>query len=182
MFSFSSEINPVMYNWNKVYVGYCDGSSFSSRRPDSVPVVIGGKTIPGASLHFKGNYILEAIYDMLLVQNNMNTASEVVISGSSAGGLSVILHIDALRHKIHTRSKTKPFVTGVIDGGYFLDVPSIHGENRMHELYQNMYLNQNLTLNPFCIDNYLEAKPAGQGIIRFLHFNILNNLYIFILI
>jgi hypothetical protein len=77
LFSFSQEINPTMYNWNKIFIGYCDGSSFSSRQLDSVSAEdIDGKHRP---LHFKGRFILEAVYDIILREHGMKKASEIVI-------------------------------------------------------------------------------------------------------
>ena len=92
----------------------------------------------------------------------MNHASEVVISGSSAGGLAVLNHIDYLKHKIHTRSRTKPVVVGIVDGGYFMDIPSISGESLINQVYKNIFLQQNVTVNHKCMKFYEETQP-GQG-------------------
>ena len=152
-----------------VILGYCDGSSFSSRKLEAVPVTSGadekgegGVVHEGQFVHYKGHYILDAVYDMFLVRHDMAQASEVVISGSSAGGLAVLNHIDYLKHKIHTRSRTKPVVVGIVDGGYFMDVPSISGENMINQVYKNIFLQQNVTVNHKCMKFYEETQP-GQG-------------------
>jgi hypothetical protein len=36
LLSYAPEENPLMYNWNKVYVGYCDGASFGGDVSDPV--------------------------------------------------------------------------------------------------------------------------------------------------
>lgn len=113
-----------MYNWNKIFIGYCDGGSFSGRKKD--PYVFSKNGVK-RNLYFKGHFILNAVYDMFLSDHNMNRASDVVISGSSAGGLAVILNLDFLANKIKARSSASPVVVGVSDGGFFMDLPSIKG-------------------------------------------------------
>lgn len=63
MFSFSKDINPRMYNWNKIFIGYCDGSSFSGRREQPIKFKSSGKV---TNLYFKGHYVMDAVYDMFL--------------------------------------------------------------------------------------------------------------------
>ena len=158
LFSFDQGVNPEMYNWNKIYVGYCDGSSFSSRKLKPVQVSTGadengenGDAMVGKFVYFQGHYILDAVYDMFLVQHGMMHAQEVVISGSSAGGLAVINHLDYLNNKITKRAQTDPIVVGIVDGGYFMDVPSMGGTNLLSQVYKNIYLQQDVVVNHKCI-------------------------------
>ena len=159
-----------MYNWNKIYVGYCDGSSFSSRKLKPVQVSTGadengenGDAMVGKFVYFQGHYILDAVYDMFLVQHGMMHAQEVVISGSSAGGLAVINHLDYLNNKITKRAQTDPIVVGIVDGGYFMDVPSMGGTNLLSQVYKNIYLQQDVVVNHKCMKFYEGRLPIGQG-------------------
>ena len=156
--SFYESMNPIMYNWNKVYIGYCDGNSFSGRRLSPV-AVDGTKEV----VHYKGHFILDAVYDMLLMQHSMNTASEVLISGSSAGGLAVLLHLDYIYHKIKNRSKTKPIITGFADAAYFMDAPSITGEFKLNQVFQAIYDVANVSLNQRCMKFYSSKDLPSQG-------------------
>jgi len=113
-----------MYNWNKIHIGYCDGGSFAGTLRDTV--LYSFKNI-SYDLHFKGKYILDATYDTLLDCHGMKNAKEIVISGSSAGGLAVFLHLDYLAEKILSSSLTKPSIVGVADGGFFMSLESITG-------------------------------------------------------
>lgn len=100
-------INPMMYNWNKVYIGYCDGASFGG----NVPL---GTYVDGPDgkqkIYYRGKMILDSAFDSLLTDRNMKAASDVLISGSSAGGLAVLQHIDYLNDKVGVRVRLK-FIT-----------------------------------------------------------------------
>ena len=62
----------------------------------------------------------------------MDKAEDVIVSGSSAGGLAVMLHIDYLAQKIHKKNHGTN-VAGVPDAGLFLDVDSVDGERKMKD-------------------------------------------------
>jgi O-palmitoleoyl-L-serine hydrolase len=171
--SASPEINPLMYNWNKIFVGYCDGSSFSSENPFPVPVLgkDGDHLIENEQhyIYYGGHFILDAVYEMFHRVHRMSTASDVVITGSSAGGLSVIMHIDYLRHKILTKNRApkKPVVVGVIDGGFFMDVLSIKGQNLMRDVVKGIVAVQNITTNQKCWKNH-HVDSTGAIIVYFV--------------
>ena len=100
--------NPLMHDWNKVLILYCDGTSFSSSNDDRID-----------GLHFNGLDILNAVQDDL--SNKIFTdLSEVVIGGSSAGGLAVYLHLDWWAEKLASVNPAMK-VVGLPDGGFFLD-------------------------------------------------------------
>ena len=100
LFADEQEVNPIVYNWNKVVVGYCDGGSYTGTVKEEIEVPNRHK----AYVHLKGSFILDAIYAVLLNDFGMKKAKEVIISGSSAGGLGVYLHIDRIAEKIKSRS------------------------------------------------------------------------------
>lgn len=81
--------NKYFANANRVIVLYCDGSSFSGDA--SHPVYVGGKPI-----YFRGKAVLEAIMEDLVYSHDMKSATEVLVSGSSAGGLTTLLHADTV--------------------------------------------------------------------------------------
>jgi hypothetical protein len=146
-------INPVAYNWNKIFIGYCDGGSYSGHAIDPVAVNNGENQI-----HFKGRFILDALYDTFLNEFGMNNASAVIISGTSAGGLAVYLHADYLNHKIINASiaPTKPRITALPDAGFFMDYTSIHGEYLYTPIYQKVFSMQQVSdsVDDDCIEFY----------------------------
>jgi hypothetical protein len=79
--------NPVFCNWNMVYLAYCDGNSFSGNRDNTV--IVNGKP-----LHFRGRRILDAVIHDINQKFAFGSATEVLLTGCSAGGLSTFLHAD----------------------------------------------------------------------------------------
>jgi hypothetical protein len=83
-------LNPQFCTWSFVYMKYCDGDSFSGAREGTV-------TFNGKALSFRGHYVLEAVFDSLAANvmqapSPWASATDVVLSGCSAGGLSTFLH------------------------------------------------------------------------------------------
>lgn len=142
LLSYNSIENPLAYNWNKVYVPYCDGASFSG----DVEKPVGSNKTKG-EVYFRGKAILNAVYDTLLSPRyNMGNADDIILSGSSAGGLAVILHADTIADKIHKHNGNTPNIAGIPDAAFFMDVPSTEGENRMVEKqgFKDLYNFQNI--------------------------------------
>ena len=105
--------NP-MGTWNSVLVPYCDGSSWTSNRaaPDL------------AGLHFRGRANLDAVVDQLeLLGAFASAATDVVITGTSAGGVVMYAHATALRARLPAAAT----VVSVPDAGFFLDALSAAG-------------------------------------------------------
>lgn len=150
---FNSSINTVTYNWNKIFIGYCDGASYSGHVQKAV-------NVPNTAdfIHFKGRFILDALYDTFLTEYEMNNASSVIISGTSAGGLAVYLHADYLHEKIvaHSITLKPPRITAVPDAGFFMNLPSITGEYLYTPVYQNVFKMQQVSdsVNDACIRYY----------------------------
>jgi hypothetical protein len=57
------------------------------------PIVVGN----GTTLWFRGRRILDAVLDYLKLNYGLGEATEVLLSGGSAGGLSTFLHADYVR-------------------------------------------------------------------------------------
>merc|ERR1712087_968185 len=75
-FSRDAKNNPLMHNWNMVYLRYCDGGSFSG--DNATTTEYSGKT-----LYFRGHRVLHAMMDDLLNNQGLSKATDVVISGCS---------------------------------------------------------------------------------------------------
>ncbi|KAJ1417801.1 Pectinacetylesterase-domain-containing protein [Ochromonadaceae sp. CCMP2298] len=111
----SAIINPMMHDWNTVYVRYCDGASFAG---DAV------QTFNGTTLHFRGKANRDETIKSLIQSEGMKAAAEVVIIGGSAGGLGIFLGIDAMADIIHREVGQTVVVRGLPDSGYFLKYTS----------------------------------------------------------
>eukprot|EP01087_Luapelamoeba_hula_P002282 TRINITY_DN1197_c1_g1_i3.p1 TRINITY_DN1197_c1_g1~~TRINITY_DN1197_c1_g1_i3.p1 ORF type:complete len:440 (+),score=57.45 TRINITY_DN1197_c1_g1_i3:168-1487(+) len=106
-------VNPMMYNWNRVYIKYCDGASYSGNAQYRYQDNIAQLT---SDIHMKGFPILTAVKNSL-VQKGFKNASAVLIGGCSAGGLAVLMHIDWWRQGLSASAH----VVGFADSAYFLD-------------------------------------------------------------
>ncbi|XP_048437473.1 pectin acetylesterase 8-like isoform X1 [Pyrus x bretschneideri] len=116
--------NPDFYNWNRIRVRYCDGSSFTG----DVEAVD-----PATNLHFRGARVFRAIMDDLLAKG-MKNAQSALLSGCSAGGLASILHCDNFRSLLPVDTKVKC----VPDAGYFINARTVSGSPYIQAFYSEV--------------------------------------------
>ena len=67
-----------MATWNKVLMRYCDGASFSGNNATV-------EVYQGKPLHWKGMKIREGVVADLTAKHGLGKASDIVVSGCSAG-------------------------------------------------------------------------------------------------
>ncbi|KAL0322892.1 UNVERIFIED_CONTAM: Pectin acetylesterase 8 [Sesamum angustifolium] len=114
-------INPDFYNWNRVFVAYCDGSSFMGDVEE---------VTPGSNLTRRGARIFDAVMEDLLAKG-MKNAKNAILSGGSAGGMATIYHCDGFRALIPGATRYKC----IADSGIFTpaDKKDLIGyEKRVH--------------------------------------------------
>lgn len=159
-FSADPAANPMMYNWNSVILRYCDGGSFSGLN-DSIT------QHDGVELYFRGRAILEAMQQSLL-SKGLNVATDVVISGCSAGGLATYLHVDNWAKLLSPRGIR---VVGMPDSGFFLDHQAAAGsghasdcEGHYHEglKWVFKYMNSTSGVNEKCIEAHWAAGDTWR--------------------
>jgi hypothetical protein len=113
-FSNDPAVNPLMYNWNIIYFKYCDGGSFSGSNSSST-------TYQGATLHWRGKHILNGGITDMFLNRGLDKASDVVVSGCSAGGLATFLHCDHWADRIRSEGQGSTKVVCMPDSGLFID-------------------------------------------------------------
>ena len=86
---------------NCVYLKYCDGGSFSGFRAGTVPSPAPDGKSGKIPLHFRGLRNFDATVEWALA-HGMNRATEVVLTGISAGGVAVFVHVDRLAARVST--------------------------------------------------------------------------------
>jgi hypothetical protein len=140
----NATVNPDFHDWNMVFLMYCDGGSFAGDRLDPVDVL-------GNKIYMRGKLVLNALIDNLL-SNGLNKATEVILTGCSAGGLATYLHADHVSAYLPKNIKFRAFA----DAGYFLDIPDIHGSMsfRMGMIYGLYLHNATDGLDPHCLQSY----------------------------
>ncbi|XP_055823411.1 pectin acetylesterase 8-like [Solanum dulcamara] len=116
--------NPDFYNWNRVWVNYCDGASFTG---DVEHVDLEKK------LYFRGARIFKAVMDDLW-SKGMQNAKNAILSGTSAGGLATILNCDKFRSFFPDDVKIKC----VANAGFFINANTISGTPNIRKMYQRV--------------------------------------------
>lgn len=87
--------NPDFYNWNHVFMVYCSSDGWAGTRAAS-PESFGW--------HFAGHYIVDSMLDALQDKEivgapNLSNATQILVTGSSAGGFGVQNNIDRIAEK-----------------------------------------------------------------------------------
>ncbi|KAF6211533.1 hypothetical protein GE061_012046 [Apolygus lucorum] len=103
------EENPYWWNANHVFVPYCTSDSWSGSRSEPDPEL---------GFSFMGAVIVEQVVRDLLSQGLRN-ASSLLLAGSSAGGLGVMLNLEVVQKLLAGHPKIA--VRGITDSGWFLD-------------------------------------------------------------
>ncbi|XP_058835656.1 palmitoleoyl-protein carboxylesterase NOTUM [Topomyia yanbarensis] len=105
--------NPYWYNANHVFVPYCSSDSWS-----------GTKVKPDMrdGLRFMGSLIVrQVIADLIPLGLGHSQGADLLMAGSSAGGLGVMLNLDKVRSFLQNEKGLTVNVRGVSDSGWFLD-------------------------------------------------------------
>lgn len=142
--STDNKSNPNFYNWNLAYLMYCDGASFSGNV--TKPVVYKGTT-----LYFRGIRIVQAALEDLATRG-LDEASDVIVTGCSAGGHATYLHADYIREFLPSNVKYKVLA----DAGFFLDGKNWTGQYHFRTVFQYVFKMQNCSdgVNSDCIAAY----------------------------
>uniref|UniRef100_H3D3E3 Notum pectinacetylesterase 2 n=1 Tax=Tetraodon nigroviridis TaxID=99883 RepID=H3D3E3_TETNG len=104
-----AEENPHWYNANIVFIPYCSSDVWSGTRTAPAP----------PEYSFMGSLIIrEVIKD--LAPKGMKQAKVVMLSGSSAGGIGVMLNIERVAGQL-SQLGADAQVRGLVDSGWFLE-------------------------------------------------------------
>eukprot|EP01084_Bolivina_argentea_P206409 352430_1 len=138
--STSKTTNPLAYNWNTVYIKYCDGGAHGG---DNSTTVKAGKY----ELHFRGRRNMKAVFAELIKTYKFGSATDVLVSGCSAGGVAVYEH--ALYILQNYVPKTANYLS-MPDSGFFLEVQDRGKFITANKwIYENM--NTTASMNPDCL-------------------------------
>lgn len=145
--SHTGTLLPPAQNWTKVYLKYCDGSSQTG--DVAAPVPVGNATI-----FYRGHRILRAFLDYLS-STWLAGATDVVVSGCSAGGLSTYLHADEWAAALPAPTR----VTALPDSGFFLNYNHTPGGG-YGALMRSIVAAMNASLPSACVAAH-PADPAS---------------------
>ncbi|KAL8521631.1 hypothetical protein ACS0TY_011959 [Phlomoides rotata] len=116
--------NPDFYNWHKVFIHYCDGSSFMSDVK---------KVDPKTNLTFRGARIYNVMMEEILAKG-MRNAHKAMLVGASSGGLMTILHCDKFRALLPNTCIVKCFS----DSGFFIHGKDHSGVDIREKIFANV--------------------------------------------
>jgi hypothetical protein len=156
-------VNPYFCNWSFIYAQYLDGTS---RSGDALAPV----TVNGSTIFFRGHRILNETLKALLSRGgpgagvpSIATASRLLITGSSAGGLTSFLHADEIASAVRAVN-ARCDVRVMPEVGFFIDGQSIWaGRHLMTEVFSSVATFSNVTggnpgqVNAACV----AATPAA---------------------
>lgn len=153
--------NPDFANFHHVVLWYCDGGSFSGDRAEPVVVASGGRSL-NQKVYYRGKRVLDAILDYMDVEFGLSSATEVLFSGGSAGGLSVYLHADAVRARF---GETTKFRAAPVSG-FFLMHSTVGGEPTYIEQLRNVFqmMNSSSGVNQNCLRAMAPTEQQWQCI------------------
>lgn len=147
-------VNPDFATFNRVVLWYCDGASFSGNKDEAV-------TVGDQTLYFRGARILDAMLDTLIADHGLGKATDVLLSGGSAGGLSTYLHADHVGK--YLKAKGAPLTTykAAPVSGFFLLHDSEGGQAVYPDEMKYVFNMANSTggVHPDCVASY-STKPV----------------------
>lgn len=109
MLSDDPELNPSFYNYNHVFMPYCTGDTWSGQRYTPLS--------DNNQFYFAGHGNVNATVAHLKVTQGLSTATDVLLSGSSAGGIGSFHNADYFYE--HYFSSAVNVKTAPISGAYF---------------------------------------------------------------
>eukprot|EP01084_Bolivina_argentea_P141557 248732_1 len=115
--------NPLMADWNHIFVRYCDGGFYAGNKPQ--PDVYNGQNI-----YYKGANILFEVFGNLIRNYNFKQATDVVISGCSAGAQAVYININEMYKWMGLDGSIVNIYT-IADSGFIDDYNGIDNNTQM---------------------------------------------------
>lgn len=105
------EENPYWHDANHIFVPYCSSDSWS-----------GTSDKPEEQWAFMGALIVRQVMtDLIPLGLGRSQGGELLMAGSSAGGLGVMLNLDRMKKFLREEREIKVTVRGISDSGWFLD-------------------------------------------------------------
>ena len=151
-------LNPDFCGFNRVWLRYCDGNSFSGNR--DAPVSVTGLDGGVKKLYFRGRRIIDESLKALAAHYGLGTARHVLLTGCSAGGLATYLHADYVHAQLRKLAPTMSKYKAAPISGFFLQHATVDGRPVYATEMRQIFALANSThgLNDACV----AAQPAGK--------------------
>lgn len=148
-FDNDEKINPFFWNWNKVYMTYCDGTLFQGYREEPIE-------FNGSQLYFRGYNNTIALLDFLKKNMKLFEAEEVIVIGVSSGAQAVLIWINYIKAYLPSSVKVK----GISDAGFFMD--NVNQNSLCHLFRSHMMVIANFT-NSSNLDLFQGCKHRNNS-------------------
>lgn len=119
--SASSSENPAFFQYNHVLVPYCSSDLWLGLKtnPNKPFSFVNDSFVDNFS--FRGQTIFRSVFADLLQHHDLADAEEIILAGSSAGGIGVLNHADwVLKHVVETNTFNARLLS-LIDSAWFID-------------------------------------------------------------
>merc|ERR1712113_1248757 len=110
-FSRDPRSNPLLHDWNFVFLIYCDGGYYGGERAE--PLTAGAMDV-----FLRGKFNVQAALQHLSEERGLSSATDVIVGGCSSGAVAVFMQIDFWM-KEGWLPKDAHF-GGLPDSGYYL--------------------------------------------------------------
>ena len=129
--------------FNRVLVPYCSGDLFlGHRRPNRISTPL-NSSYTGEDFAFTGRRIVRQILRELRTEqavSSLSAATEVLLAGSSAGGLASLNHVRWAVHRVFPKTAT---VSILLDSAWFVDFYGQVGQIVPEEMRERMAFSKN---------------------------------------
>ena len=115
---YASELatNPDFRGWSRVIVPYCSQDLFSGQRTETSPATFG--------LYLSGHIIFGAVVDALVADHGLAAATDVIFTGSSAGGIGMWINANYLQSRLPTARIVAAPIAGFYSFAFPYDGPN----------------------------------------------------------
>lgn len=115
--------NPTFFNYNHVLVPYCSSDLWlGSKTKASHNRSFDFKNNPSVdNFSFRGQTIFRSVFKDLSEIYNLSLAEEIVVSGSSAGGIGILNHAEWLTHNFSKSENLTARILFIIDSAWFIN-------------------------------------------------------------
>ena len=148
--------NPTFGHWNHVFLAYCDGGSFSGDATSPIVAPHPSEPHRNVTLFLRGRRVLQILISTLAAHHGLGSASEVMLSGGSAGGLAVLLQADYVRTLLPV---ALPKFRAVPVSGFFLLHQTLKGADAFEASMRATYTLHNASTPEACVAHV----PPGES-------------------
>ncbi|KAK9841444.1 hypothetical protein WJX74_005942 [Apatococcus lobatus] len=145
-------LNPLWHNWNHVYVWSCTSDLFLGDAPANY-------TSNSGPWAFRGRRVMAATMEMLLQDEGLDNATDVLFIGDSTGGIASAHFIDDVHAQVASRMPELQRFKGWIDGGWYFEFPDPYNHRDFFfssSRLQKFWQNTNASFDRTCTEHNLQ--------------------------